>query len=97
MSYRIFLSYGHDEHSDLARALKRDLEARGHEVWFDEDRLMAGADWETRIEQGLQWAASEPDCGRVVLLTTPHSVRRPDGYCLNELARRLAADYRSCR
>jgi WD40 repeat protein len=90
MGYRIFLSYGHDEHSDLARVLKRDLEARGHEVWFDEDRLMAGADWETRIEQGLQWAASEPDCGRVVLLITPHSVRRPDGYCLNELARAIS-------
>ncbi len=90
MGYRIFLSYGHDEHSDLARALKRDLEARGHEVWFDEDRLMAGTDWETRIEQGLQWAASEPDCGRVVLLITPHSVRRPDGYCLNELARAIS-------
>ena len=24
---------------------------------------------------------------RFLLLLTPHSVRRPDGYCLNELAR----------
>lgn len=90
MGNRIFLSYGHDEHVDLARALKRDLEAHGHEVWFDEDRLIAGADWEARIEQGLQWAASDPDGGRVVLLITPHSVRRPDGYCLNELARAIS-------
>jgi WD40 repeat protein len=90
MGYRIFLSYGHDEYSDLARKLKQDLEARGNEVWFDEQQLTVGADWETRIEQGLEWAASEPNRGRVVLLMTPHSVRRPDGYCLNELSRAIS-------
>ncbi len=74
----------------MARGLKRDLEALGHEVWFDEDRLIVGADWETRIERGLEWAASEAGSGRVVLLMTPHSVRRPDGYCLNELARAIS-------
>jgi len=90
MGRRIFLSYGHDEYVDLARGLKRDLEALGHEVWFDEDRLIVGADWETRIERGLEWAAGEAGSGRVVLLMTPHSVRRPDGYCLDELARAIS-------
>src|SRR6266540_3089776 len=32
---RIFLSYGHDEHAEVASRLKEDLLARGHEVWFD--------------------------------------------------------------
>jgi WD40 repeat protein len=90
MGFRIFLSYGHDEYADLARKLKQDLESRGHEVWFDEQQLLPGADWETHIEQGLEWAASDPERGRVILLMTPHSVRRPDGYCLNELSRAIS-------
>jgi TIR domain len=89
MGCRIFLSYGHDEHADLARKLKADLQALGHEVWFDEEQLHVGRDWETRIENGLEWATGDPARGRFVLLMTPHSVRRPDGYCLNELARAL--------
>jgi tetratricopeptide (TPR) repeat protein len=87
---RIFLSYGHDEHRTLAERLKQDLQARGHDVWFDADRLKPGADWERYIEEGLEWAAATPDQGRVVLIMTPHSVRRPDGYCLNEVARAVS-------
>jgi hypothetical protein len=87
---RIFLSYGHDEHRTLAERLKEDLQARGHAVWFDADRLVSGADWERYIEEGLEWAAAIPDRGRIVLILTPHSVRRPDGYCLNEIARALS-------
>jgi hypothetical protein len=94
MGYRIFLSYGHDEHAELARKLKFDLEARGHEVWFDEERLRPGGDWESYIETGIEWAASDPDRARFVLLMTPHSVRRPSGYCLNELARALSRGIR---
>lgn len=86
---RIFISYGRDEHNELACRLKEDLKARGHEVWFDEDCLRPGFDWEYYIEEGLQWCATEPRDGRVVLLMTPHAIRRPDGYCLNEIARAL--------
>ena len=90
MTRRIFLSYGHDEHVALALRLKQDLEARGHEVWFDAERLKPGADWERYIEEGLEWTAAVPREGRVVLIMTPYSVRRPDGYCLNEIARALS-------
>lgn len=86
---RIFLSYGHDEHAELALRLKEDLQARGHQVWFDLDRLKPGGDFEAYIEDGINWASGVPGAGRVVLLITPHSVRRPDGYCLNEIARAL--------
>jgi hypothetical protein len=89
MNCRIFLSYGHDEHAELARKLKSDLEARGHEVWLDEEHLIPGIDWESRIESGIEWAIGDPNRARLVLLMTPHSVRRPNGYCLNELARAL--------
>jgi TIR domain len=84
---RIFLSYGHDEYVSLASRVKRDLETRGHEVWFDVERLKPGGDWERYIEQGFERVSKDSECGRFLLLMTPHSVRRPDGYCLNELAR----------
>ncbi len=85
---RVFISYGHDELMPLAKRIKKDLEMRGHEVWFDADRIRAGADWEQNIESGIDWV-SEGDNGRIILLMTPYSVRRPDGYCLNELARAI--------
>jgi hypothetical protein len=83
----IFLSYGHDDYASLAVRIKRSLEALGHEVWFDVDRLKARGDWERYVEDGLDFASAVPDAGRFLLLLTPHSVRRPRGYCLNELAR----------
>ncbi|MFY8104681.1 MAG: toll/interleukin-1 receptor domain-containing protein, partial [Ramlibacter sp.] len=79
----LFLSYGRDDHTQEVKALRDALRDRGHEVWFDEEQLGSGLDWEDRIEKGLQW------CDRVVLTMTPHSVRRPDGYCLNEIAKAL--------
>ena len=83
----IFLSYGHDEFADFAGRLKNDLTASGYNVWFDQNHLTAGRDWESYIEEGLNLACA--DKGRFLLLMTPHSVRRPNGYCLNELARAL--------
>ncbi|HUL61708.1 MAG TPA: toll/interleukin-1 receptor domain-containing protein, partial [Methanocella sp.] len=85
---RIFVSYGHDEHSDVARQIREDLVARGHKVWFDAREIKPGADWERHIEEGLNWAARDKD-GRMVLIMTPHAVRRPDGYCLNEVTKAL--------
>ncbi|MBI4872147.1 MAG: TIR domain-containing protein [Candidatus Riflebacteria bacterium] len=88
---KIFLSYGHDKHAADAQRIKADLVARGHEVWFDLERLRSGSDWEAYIEDGLRW------CDKVVLLMTPYSVRRrirgeprsSDGFCLNEIAKAL--------
>ncbi|HTY92070.1 MAG TPA: TIR domain-containing protein [Methanocella sp.] len=85
---RIFISYGHDEHANFAVKLKEDLLARGHELWFDLDKLKPGMEWERYIEDGLDWASRDGN-GRVILIMTPHSVRRPDGFCLNELAMAL--------
>ena len=85
---RIFISYGHDEHANFALNLKEDLLARGHEVWFDLDKLKPGMEWERYIEDGLSWASRDGN-GRMILIMTPHSVRRPDGFCLNELAMAL--------
>ncbi|HWR58792.1 MAG TPA: toll/interleukin-1 receptor domain-containing protein [Thermodesulfovibrionales bacterium] len=102
----IFVSYGRDKYTALAERLKTDLEARGHVVWFDKERLKEGADWEGYIEDGLKSVAAgtiypnpetgveEIKPGKVVFLMTPHSVRRPDGYCLNEIAQALMRNLR---
>src|SRR5262249_50649484 len=92
-SRRIFLSYGHnDQYPTFAGRLASDLRAHGHELWFDQDRLMAGRDWDALIESGLNWTAQGPNRGCLVLLMTPHAVRRPGGYCLNELTRAIQRD-----
>lgn len=91
---RIFLSYGHDEHVSLAIHLRDDLRDRKHTVWFDEERLQPGHDWEAFIEKGLEHLAADKANAAVILLLTPHSVRRPDGYCLNEVARALGRGLR---
>lgn len=92
---RIFLSYGHEppEHVEVARRIKKDLESRGHSVWYDCDKLNASREWAKDIEHAI--VASD----RVLLIMTPHSVRRgnpiaapddpssKDGYCLNEIAK----------
>jgi hypothetical protein len=88
----IFLSYGHDEFAAFAERLKRDLEADGYHVWFDVDRLTEGQNWENYIEEGLEGVAANG--GQFLLLMTPHSVRRPNGFCLNELARALGRNLR---
>ena len=86
---RIFLSYGHDESVPLVLRLKNDLVARGYDVWFDLERIELGVDWEQYIEDGLARVSAAGKNGLFLLLMTPYSVRRPDGFCLNELARAI--------
>lgn len=82
----VFISYGHDSYAPLALRLKEDLKKRGHRVWTDLE-LKAGDDWEMKIESALNDTISHKPNGCFLLLMSPYSVRRPDGYCLNELAK----------
>lgn len=59
-------------------------------MWLDTERLSAGLDWEEGIAGGLSWVRDAQQDGRVLLVMTPHALRRPDGYCLNEVARAAA-------
>lgn len=77
---KIFFSYGHDEFEKLAQRLKEDLNDEGFEIWIDKDQIKGTADWEMAIEKGI----SSSDW--LVLLMTEHSVRRPDGVCLDEVS-----------
>mgnify|MGYP001402858539 CR=1 FL=1 len=84
--YRIFVSYGHDEYTPFAREVADKLKEKGFEVVFDEKKLKTGEDWELSLEHGLQWVKEAGKNGRFILIMTPYSVRRPNGYCLNEIA-----------
>ncbi|MCU6770152.1 ATP-dependent transcriptional regulator [uncultured Bacteroides sp.] len=81
----VFISYGHDSYAEFANRLCDDLKIRGHHVWTDLE-LKIGNDWEYSIEDALNKVTSHKPNGCFVLLMSPHSVRRPDGYCLNELS-----------
>ena len=94
VSKRVFISYGHDEHTSLADRLNRDLKARGHQTWFDKERLKPGQDWAACIEEGMDWLAEDRANSFVILLLTPHAVRRPDGFCLREIHRAQAPNRR---
>lgn len=81
----VFISYGHDSYAAFANRLCNDLKMRGHHVWTDLE-LKVGKDWEYNIEDALNKITLHKPNGCFVLLMSPHSVRRPDGYCLNELS-----------
>ncbi len=84
-----FISYGRDpnnpQHLELIEKIKKDLEKSGFKVLIDKENLRAGIDWEIKLESMV----SESDW--MLFFITPYSARRPDGYCLNELA--LALNY----
>lgn len=76
---RIFLSYGHDSNEILVNQIKADLEARGHDVWFDKTRIKAGDDWRETITQGLL------ESDRMLSFLSEHSTRDP-GVCRDEIS-----------
>jgi energy-coupling factor transporter ATP-binding protein EcfA2 len=80
---QIFLSYGHDEHSDIVLKIKEYLEQQGYIVFIDSEQLHTGNDWEYKLEKAIQ------SSDKIIFFITPYSARRPDGYCLNELAMAL--------
>jgi hypothetical protein len=80
MAKDIFFSYGHDEYKEFVLKVKDYLEKEGFDVFVDNDKLHEGKDWEHTLEKGIY------EYEKVVFFITPYSARRPDGYCLNELA-----------
>jgi hypothetical protein len=80
---KIFFSYPHDANAPLVERIMTDLEARGHEVWFNANQIKSGDDWRNSITRGIL------DSQQVVAFLSKHAVRDPD-VCLNEIAIALA-------
>jgi isopentenyldiphosphate isomerase/tetratricopeptide (TPR) repeat protein len=96
VSHCVFISYGHEkgkkgeERIKLADRLRTDLLKRGHRVWLDKKRIRPKHAWDCEILTGLEETRAGLPNAALLLLLTPYSVRRPDGYCLNEVAWALA-------
>lgn len=80
---KIFFSYPHDDNAPLVDRIKNDLEARGHQIWFDQDKIKEGDQWRNSITRGIL------DSESFVAFLSKHSVRDP-GVCLSEIAIGLA-------
>ena len=84
----IFISYGRDKKNpkdvELVKRVKKDLEKEGFEVLIDEEQLRVGNYWSEKLENMIKQSKW------ILFFITPYSARRPDGYCLNELAMALA-------
>ena len=83
MDKNIFFSYGHDENKEFVFKVADILEEKGFKVFLDNKQLKAGKDWEAKLEAGIR------SNDKMVFFITPHSARRPDGYCLNEISMAL--------
>ncbi len=50
---KIFLSYAHEDIS-MAKRIYQDLKRYGLDVWFDNESLLPGQDWENEIEKAIE-------------------------------------------
>jgi len=76
---KVFFSYGHDRHAHLIQSIRDDLQENGFDIWMDDHGLKPKDHWSYEIESAIE------NSSEVVYFITPHSARRPDGYCLKEL------------
>ena len=74
---KIFMSYGHTEEEIVAR-IKERLEARGHEVWFDQSEIKSGDDWRESIAEGIS------SSNGVIACLSKHAFRE-GGVCHDEI------------
>ena len=79
----VFISNGHDDNTDLVKALKARLERAGHQLWIDYEKIDHAQDWRAQIVDGIK------QCDRVLSFLSKRSVRDP-GVCLDEIGIALA-------
>ncbi len=73
----LFISYGRKHSKDFATKLYSDLTERGYGVWFDQNDIPLGVDFQNQIDDGIEKAHN------FCFIISPHSVRSE--YCLKEI------------
>ena len=71
MGLKVFLSYGHDQNTDLVLRFKADLEAAGHTPWLDTAEIEHADDWRRVILDGLK------DTDWTLAFLSRHAAARP--------------------
>ena len=81
--YDAFISYGRADSKTFATDLYQRLTNQGFQVWFDQNDIPLGADFQEQINDGIEKSHN------FIFIIAPHSVNSP--YCAKEIA--LALKY----
>lgn len=81
--YDAFISYGRVDSKTFATDLCQQLNNRGFQVWFDQNDIPLGVDFQEQINDGIEKSHN------FIFIIAPHSVNSP--YCAKEIA--LALKY----
>ena len=73
----VFISYGRSESKAFANRLYQRLLKEGLDVWFDQNDIPLGVDFQDQIDDGIERAHS------FIFIISPHSVK--SAYCLKEI------------
>lgn len=76
--YDAFISYGRLDSKAFAIALHQQLTQLGYRVWFDQNDIPLGVDYQKQIDQGIQRAHN------FLFIISPHAANSP--YCALEIA-----------
>jgi hypothetical protein len=72
-----FISYGRADSLAFGRKLYEQLLKVGFEIWFDQNDIPLGVDFQNQIDDGIEKAHN------FLFIIAPHSVNSP--YCLKEI------------
>ncbi|RMH70017.1 MAG: TIR domain-containing protein [Gemmatimonadetes bacterium] len=73
----VFISYGRAESKAFATKLHNRLQESGFQVWFDQNDIPLGVDFQNQIDDGIEKAHN------FIFIIAPHSVKSE--YCLKEI------------
>ncbi len=82
-NYNAFISYGRADSKDFATKLYEKLTKNGLKIWFDQNDIPLGVDFQNQIDDGITKADN------FLFIIAPHAVNSP--YCLKEIE--LAVKY----
>jgi len=75
--FDVFISYGRADSKDFATKLNERLIAQGLNVWFDQDDIPLGVDFQEQIDSGIEKSHN------FIFIIAPHAVNST--YCLKEI------------
>ncbi|MDJ0716374.1 MAG: TIR domain-containing protein [Prochloraceae cyanobacterium] len=75
--FDVFISYGRKDSKNFAIKLHEKLTEMGLRVWFDQNDIPPGVDWQNQIDDGIEKTHN------FIFIVAPHSVKSP--YCRKEI------------
>ncbi|WP_287308818.1 toll/interleukin-1 receptor domain-containing protein [Okeania sp. SIO1H2] len=75
--YNAFISYGRADSKSFATKLYEKLTENGLKIWFDQNDIPLGVDFQNQIDDGIIKADN------FLFIIAPHSINSP--YCLKEI------------